>query len=514
MKTTNLLVQILRILSVKHTEDFTIQYYERHPNKYNLLGISQILDAYQVENIGVNIPLTVDAISKIEYPFLACISNRFVIVTRITGEKVTYMFEDNDITIPIENFLKIWSGDALLFAKTEDSIEPEYIKHLKDDILKKILLFLGFFSITFLCGVTYFQHQSDYTNTIILQLLTNGIGIALCIPLVRVQINKHDKFTQKACSLFSKKSKCNAVTNSPASSFLGISLSSIGMAYFLVNSLSLLVYPQVLPTLSFINLLILPFTIWSIWYQISRLKEFCSLCIGVQIIIWATFIIYLTNYHSHELNIWNLISICCSYIIGILSIHTYSQYQIMKKDAVQSNYQLHAIKSNFSVFISLLQGQSRNEINTSLGLIIGNPTSSDIITIVSNPHCDPCSKLHSTIKDLLKNRSNYQIQIILTSFNKELETSCHLWIAVYQQSTAEDFIDFMDDWYNNGRYNYQEYYHKNNILINNRQVHEEYNRQKEWLKKTSITNTPTILFNGHILPEQYELKDLIYLELY
>lgn len=72
----------------------------------------------------------------------------------------------------------------------------------------------------------------------------------------------------------------------------------------------------------------------------------------------------------------------------------------------------------------------------------------------------------------------------------------------------------MDDWYNNGRYNYQEYYHKNNILINNRQVHEEYNRQKEWLKKTSITNTPTILFNGHILPEQYELKDLIYLELY
>lgn len=512
MKTTNPLNQILRILSVKHTEDFTIQYYERHPNKYNLLGISQMLDTYQVENIGVNIPLTADAISKIESPFLACISNRFVIVTHITNEKVSYLFEDNDITIPIENFLKIWSGDALLFAKTEDSIEPEYTKHQKDYLLKNILFFFGFLSIAILCGVTCIRHWADYTNATILQLLMNGIGIVLCIPLVRVQIHKYDKFTQKACSLFSKKSKCNAVTNSPASSVFGISLSSIGMAYFLVNFVSLLVYPQVVPTLSFINLFILPFTIWSIWYQISRLKEFCSLCIGVQVIIWITFITGLTNNSLHELKIWDIISICCSYLIGILGIHTYSQYQIAKKEAVQSNYQLHAIKSNFSVFISLLQEQHRNEINTSLGLTIGDLTSSNMITIISNPHCDPCSKLHPTIKKLLKNKGNYQIQFILTSFNKELETSCHLWIAMHQQSTTEDFIDFMDDWYNNGRYNYQEYYRKNTTLINNHRVHEEYNRQKEWLKKTSITNTPTILFNGYTLPEQYELKDLIFLE--
>lgn len=513
MKTTNLLVQILRTLSVKHTESFTIQYYEKHPNKYNLLGISQILDVYQVENIGVNIPLTIDAISRIECPFLACVSNRFVIVTCITSEKVSYLFEDNDITIPIENFLKIWTGDALLFAKTEDSIEPEYTKHLREDILKKILLFLGIFSITFLCVITCIRHWSDYTDITIFQLLVNSIGIALCIPLVRVQINKYDKFTQKACSLFSRKSKCNVVTNSPASSIFGISLSSIGMAYFIANFLFLLICLPVLPTLSLINLLILPFTIWSIWYQTCRLKEFCSLCIGVQTTIWITFVVNVLNGSSYELNIGNFVSICSLYLIGILSVHTYSQYQIMKKEAVQSNYQLHSIKSNFSVFISLLQEQPKNEISTDLGLVIGNPASSNIITIISNPHCDPCSKLHSTIKELLKN-SNYRIQFILTSFNKELETSCHLWTAVYQQSTAEDFIDFMDDWYNNGRYNYQEYYHKNNILINNRQVHEEYNRQKEWLKKTSITNTPTILFNGHILPEQYELKDLIYLELY
>ncbi|WP_278971027.1 vitamin K epoxide reductase family protein [Phocaeicola barnesiae] len=513
MKTTNLLIQILSSISVKHTEDFTIQYYESHPNKYNLLGISQILDAYKVENIGVNIPRTIEAISKLECPFLAYVSNYFVIVTSITDKKVSYIFNDNDISIPIENFLKIWSGDALLFIKSDDSIEPEYTKHLKETALKKILLYLEILSVACLCGVPFYQNWSDYTYDTILHLLINVIGIALCIPLLRVQINKYDKFTQKACSLLSKKSKCNTVTNSPASSFFGISLSSIGMAYFIVNFLFLLLCPRVISTLSLLNSLILPFTIWSIWYQIKRVKELCSLCISVQFIIWTIFILDVINCNFQELNVWNFISICCIYFIGVLSVHTYSQYNIMKKEAIQYNYQIHALKSNFSVFNSLLQEQPKYPISTNLGLLAGNTTSSNIITIISNPHCDPCSKLHSTIKDLLKNNGNYKIQFILTSFNKELEGSCHLWIAMHQTNSPEAFIEFMDDWYSNGRYNYQEYYRQYATLMNNQQVYEKYNQQKEWLVKTSITNTPTILFNGYTLPEQYELKDLIDLDI-
>lgn len=512
MKTTNLLIQILSSISVKHTEEFTIEYYESHPNKDNLLGISQILDTYKVENIGVNIPRTIEAISELECPFLAYVDNYFVIVTNITDKKVSYIFNDYDICIPIENFLKIWSGDALLFIKTDASIEPEYTKHLKETIVKKILFYLAILSVAYICGLSLYQHWYNYTYDTILHLLINITGIILCVPLLRAQINKFDKFTQKACTLLSKKSKCNTVTNSPASSFFGISLSSIGLAYFVINFLSLILNPKVLSTLSVFNSLILPFTIWSIWYQIKRVKEFCSLCIGVQFIIWTIFILDIINCNFKELNILNFISICCTYFIGVLGVHIYSQYIIKKKETIQYNYQIHSIKSKFSVFNSLLQEQPKYPISTDLGLLVGNKASSNIITIISNPHCDPCSRLHSTIKNLLNNNGKYQIQFLLTSFNKELEESCHLWIAMHQTNTPEAFIEFMDDWYNYGRYNYKEYYQKYATLIKNRQVYEKYNQQKEWLTKNLITKTPTILFNGYILPEQYELKDLIHIE--
>ena len=35
--------------------------------------------------------------------------------------------------------------------------------------------------------------------------------------------------------------------------------------------------------------------------------------------------------------------------------------------------------------------------------------------------------------------------------------------------------------------------------------------QNKWLKRNTISSTPTILINGYLLPEEYELKDKTYL---
>ena len=35
--------------------------------------------------------------------------------------------------------------------------------------------------------------------------------------------------------------------------------------------------------------------------------------------------------------------------------------------------------------------------------------------------------------------------------------------------------------------------------------------QNEWVKRNTISFTPTILINGYLLPEEYELKDMSYL---
>jgi hypothetical protein len=40
---------LLELLGVKHTKEFSNRYFNEHPHKYNLFGISQMLSDYGIE---------------------------------------------------------------------------------------------------------------------------------------------------------------------------------------------------------------------------------------------------------------------------------------------------------------------------------------------------------------------------------------------------------------------------------------------------------------------------------
>ena len=43
----------LELLKVKHTKDFSKQYFNEHSHKYNLFGISKMLSDYGIEKAGM-----------------------------------------------------------------------------------------------------------------------------------------------------------------------------------------------------------------------------------------------------------------------------------------------------------------------------------------------------------------------------------------------------------------------------------------------------------------------------
>lgn len=47
MEHDNLFIQILEILSIKYTKDFTLRFYEKHPHKNSLFGLSEMLRYYK-----------------------------------------------------------------------------------------------------------------------------------------------------------------------------------------------------------------------------------------------------------------------------------------------------------------------------------------------------------------------------------------------------------------------------------------------------------------------------------
>ena len=113
---------ILKTLHMKHTSAYAEKLYEEYPHKYNLYGLSKMLEEYGITNAGVRI--NDKNIRSLEVPFIAHIGNDFVVVNQVTDKQVYYHWRDKDIKVSIEQFQNLWSGVILIAEPDETSIKP------------------------------------------------------------------------------------------------------------------------------------------------------------------------------------------------------------------------------------------------------------------------------------------------------------------------------------------------------------------------------------------------------
>ena len=89
---------------------------------------------------------------------------------------------------------------------------------------------------------------------------------------------------------------CDVIATSKASRLFGVfSWSEIGFGYFGVSLVTLLLYPHLWPALAACNILCLPYTVWSLTYQKFVARHWCTLCVGVQLTLWALFLCWLAG---------------------------------------------------------------------------------------------------------------------------------------------------------------------------------------------------------------------------
>ena len=120
-------------------------------------------------------------------------------------------------------------------------------------------------------------------------------GLYLTYLLLQKSLKIHNPTADRVCRVL-QEGGCDSVLETKASSFFGIfSWSEVGFAYFSVSLSCLLVFPQWIGCLALCNLLCLPFTFWSIWYQKFRARVWCTLCVSVQCSLWLLFFCYLAG---------------------------------------------------------------------------------------------------------------------------------------------------------------------------------------------------------------------------
>jgi len=472
-----------------------------------------MLSDYGVENKCLKF-INKDNMCNIETPFIAHIGSDFVIVTNIDNNNVKCLWRGDLLSIKHSNFFDSWTGVVLLAEKNEKSIEPDYKNNRKFEIFTFSHVYALFFVICTLI-ITMYVKQHFYSNLHVNLILgINLIGGFCGFQLLKKQIFSKSNYIDKICSLF-KIGDCNDILESKAAKIWGlVSWSEIGFAYFISNILLILFFPNYNLYLAFINVLTLPYSLWSIWYQKMKAKQWCVMCLIILLILWGIFLINFSfGYISIPIFSFNDVLIMfMMYISPFLLIITLTSKFIESNKTENLIHEINSIKADEDIFQTVLKKQEHFDIDLSVSKIIfGNPNANTLVSILTNPHCEPCGYMHRRVEKLLKNNCNKMcVQYVFSFFDESLSDSNRFLISAYFNSKTEEFAKILSDWFNHGRYRKEDFFKKFNFTFDTR-VEEEFLKHNAWIQKSKLVATPTILINGHYLPEKYKIEDLEYL---
>jgi len=485
-----------------------------------------MLSDYGIENTGVRITDKEKGILEIESPFVAHMGGSFALIYKIEKDNVFYFWNNKKITLTIQKFIQAWSGIILLAEKTPDSIEPDYKEHRKKElwnITQKSILVIA---VILIFGITYINQSSviqSFSYSVIqpfsysIILLLNLIGIYIGYLLVLKQMHIQSQYADKICSLFSK-NDCNNVLETDAAKLWGIfGWSEIGLGYFVSNVLLLLFLPHTIYPVAVLNIFTLPYSFWSLWYQKVKAHQWCPLCLIVQVLLWALFIanflfgniqVPALSYSVIQLFIF-IASVYAISIVGLnLLIPNLSREGVLE----QTRQEINSVKANEEVFRTLLTQQPRYEVSKDDSQILfGNPDAPLFISILTNPFCNPCAKMHKRVEKFLRDTNRKVcIQYLFSSFNDDLEFANRYLIAAYLEKEQREFERIIAEWFQKGKPLKEMFFHDMQLDMMNSAIEIEFQKHEAWKEKTQLRATPTILVNGYKLPDNYKIEDLRY----
>ena len=321
----------LESLGVPHTPEYSDDRFRNMTFK-SLFGFSRLLKEYGIDNEAYQIADKLE-IDRLDTPFMAQGNQKFVIVTSVTPDSVTYLTETGSVVSTRDNFFRRWNGVVLMAYPDENSIEPDYAAHRRAmiiDAAKKWILIASAAIIALYLFISSGLY-ADWSDVAL--LATNGAGLYVSYLLMLKTLNIKSRSADRACG-FIETHGCDHVLSSAMSSFMGIfKWSEVGLAYFSISLMTLLVFPEYTNYLAFLNLFCLPYSFWSVWYQKTRAKAWCTLCLSVQALLWLSFFCYLGGGHIRDIFPLRpeVFILGLSYLTALLAINRLSPY-FSKKD--------------------------------------------------------------------------------------------------------------------------------------------------------------------------------------
>ncbi|MDB5087791.1 MAG: hypothetical protein JWR09_1785, partial [Mucilaginibacter sp.] len=382
--------KLLKSLSINIAPETIIGELERHPDYPSLLAISDVLNAFNIENAAYRVDH--ENLLNVPCPFIAHTNingGDFLVVDKIDGDKVTVSSEKwNNHKLSVDEFKKLFKGIVL-------TAEPS-AAFITTKTLSTTLTAIKVPAIA--AGLLLILAASLFINGYFVNLSWQGLlltvfktaGLITSILLLVQSIDSNNPLVQKLCQ-GGGKTNCNAILSSKAAKvFEGLTWSEVGFFYFAGTWLLLLFgggSATIWWALAILNVVSLPYTFYSVYYQAQVAKQWCVLCCTVQALLWLEFISLVTNIQAFPLNFGEgrsaAIIIICLLIPVILWMLLKPLF--LKLQQLQPlKQQLRKFKYNTDLFNNTLMAQPKYaQPDDGWSIVLGNVEADNIITMVS-----------------------------------------------------------------------------------------------------------------------------------
>lgn len=501
-----LLSRFFKNVGIKYSQSYLSAKARNGVNKGSLYELSYLLRVYGVDHEAVRI----DKLRPFENFFFVKYNEKFVCAHFISEEELSIL-SDKEENVSLEEFVPHIDNHLLIVEDYRSAGEPNYEKNHRKEMEKHLFMIL-FILLPFLalCGVVLYNTLSN--NTLYVALFSiNFAGLLFSAAIVSKRLRLENSYTNvvdKLCRTNEEGSGgCNAVVEKSLSRNHFLSLESLSTTFFSVNFLSMAIGLKSLPFITLMYFCAVPFLVWSIVYQKMKLKTWCRLCLGIDAAILAFVIsaIPFVNQLLVNFNFLLLIVGLAAYAIVASVMEFVLQRKEMHDEEIKDYEQLRNEKFSYSEFekrlndnpLVIMQDSPLNFIKLSA---CENPKYD--IVIVSNPYCAACAELHKRLSALPHLFfKNICLKIVFHSFRGKENVAKHLT----ELSKTNNCQEILDKWFD------ADGIIQNEIMSMKAQKEistESMEKQFQWIRN-NISKTPSIFINGHLMPNGYELLDVL-----
>jgi uncharacterized membrane protein len=520
----NAACRLISILKVRATRTTVKNKLIIHPDYPSLLSISDTLTDIYVKNTSGLVPAA--HLDQLPLPFIVQVrvdeKEYFTVVTAISNNSVTCMKVDSDSfqTLKRNDFTALWTGIVMLAETTSLSGEQGYDK---ERITEKINATAATALIILLTGAWIFTGVSaavGYGRAAwgpFLFTTLQTMGLITSLFLLVHEVDAHNPLLDKMCKP-GKLLNCAAVLGSEGAKPGGIlSWSEIGFAYFAGGWLICIwsgMDESLMGLLAWLNVAVLPYVFFSIYYQWRVVRQWCRLCLAVQAILVLECIVSVSGnlYNGQAFHQAATLRWLFAALLPLTGWLLLKGVLLLPKKYTYAQYMLNRFRYDVDVFTASLQKQ-RTLANDprGLGITLGAPGAMHRIIKICNPYCGPCAQAHSELEGILENFDNVEVQVIFTATGEEEDkrlAPVKHFLAIAEKGDEALLKQALHDWYSSSKKDYPVFatrYPMNGEL--QRQL-SKVEQMHAWVSANGIQGTPAFFYNGHRLPDTFAIADL------